>query len=230
MATAAASFGSYNRVPYTRDAGTVASNLGGRRLPSIDAVVARAKRSLEMGLKAYEQGRIGLSALRMQAQTILRRGALAAAATIGDWTKSILTAVQRTLANVFEALDGFLMAVQERGQVLARDFIAVGQFAKTLFHTAQIAFQQWFLDKEPDAEQLEERRVLAGDANCNDCVSYASLGWQPFGTLPEPGQDSVCKANCKCIVESRKAVQEGDESPRTESQSVDGQENTGETN
>lgn len=226
MATAAASFGSYQRVPYTRDAGSVATNLAGRRLPSIDAIISRTKRSLELGLKAYEQGRIGLSALRTQAQTTLRRGTLAAAAMIGDWSDNILTAVSRTLANTFEALDGFLTEVANKVEILQRDFIAIGQFAKTLFATAQIAFQQWFLDKEPDEEQLEERRVLGSDISCADCVAFAALGWQPFGTLPEPGQDSVCKSNCHCVVETRKKG-EGEATSQSGSESIDGEENTG---
>lgn len=226
MATAAASFGSYPRVPYTRDAGSVAGNLAGRRLPSIDAIISRTKRSLELGLKAYEQGRIGLSALRTQAQTVLRRGTLAAAATIGDWSDNILTAVQRTLANTFEALDGFLSDIASKVQILARDFVSIGQFAKTLFATAQVAFQQWFLDKEPGPEQLEERRVLGSDNSCDDCIALAALGWQDFGELPEPGQDSICKANCKCTMVVRNKSDDTPP-PQSGSEAIDGEQNTG---
>ncbi len=226
MATAAASFGSYQRVPYSRDAGSVVGNLAGRNLPSIDAVINRVSRSLQMGLKAYEQGRIGLAALRTSLQTTLRRGALAAAAVIGDWSDTVLTAVQRTLANTFEALDGFLSVIADRTEILQRDFIAVGQFAKTLFHTAQTAFQQWFLDKEPDAEQIEERRRMSGGPNCPDCIAYAALGWQPFGTLPEPGQDSYCGTHCNCRIEVRKKG-EGEEAAQSGDEAIDGEQNTG---
>lgn len=45
----------------------------------------------------------------------------------------------------------------------------------------------------------EEKRVLEDviDA-CDDCIEYANEGWQPIGTLPEPGNDSVCLKRCRC--------------------------------
>jgi hypothetical protein len=95
---------------------------------------------------------------------------------------------------------------------MTADFTKIGQFAKTLFATAQTAFQQWFLDKEPGPELMEERRRLGGGPNCPDCISYAAQGWQPFGSLPEPGQDSYCKSNCQCTVEVRKVSGDNQES------------------
>lgn len=44
----------------------------------------------------------------------------------------------------------------------------------------------------------EERRVLNPAEHCKDCIGYAAVGWQPIGTLPEPGQASQCLSNCKC--------------------------------
>ena len=46
----------------------------------------------------------------------------------------------------------------------------------------------------------QERRVLAQVDNCDDCIEYAGMGWQPIGTLPAIG-DSVCITNCKCEFE-----------------------------
>ncbi len=43
-----------------------------------------------------------------------------------------------------------------------------------------------------------ERRVMSPAEHCDDCVGYAALGWQPIGSLPEPGSGSVCGGNCKC--------------------------------
>ena len=46
----------------------------------------------------------------------------------------------------------------------------------------------------------EERRILDSDrsTSCDDCIEFADEGWQPIGTLPEPGQDSVCMVRCRC--------------------------------
>lgn len=52
----------------------------------------------------------------------------------------------------------------------------------------------------------EERRVLNPAEHCADCIAYAALGWQPIGTLPEPGEQSQCLVNCKCNKEYRAQV------------------------
>lgn len=69
-----------------------------------------------------------------------------------------------------------------------------------------------FLEAERDAAregaasrgvQLEERRRLGASEHCRDCVRWAGLGWQSLGTLPLPGQQSVCSRNCRCTLERR---------------------------
>jgi hypothetical protein len=52
----------------------------------------------------------------------------------------------------------------------------------------------------------EERRVLNPAEHCADCIAYAALGWQPIGTLPEPGDQSECLTNCRCNKEYRAQV------------------------
>jgi len=54
-----------------------------------------------------------------------------------------------------------------------------------------------------EAEYGEERRLLAPADHCAQCPDYAALGWQPIGTLPEPGEACDCGANCKCEKEYR---------------------------
>jgi hypothetical protein len=54
-----------------------------------------------------------------------------------------------------------------------------------------------------DAGLVEERRRLNPAEHCADCIGFANLGWQPIGSLPEPGEQSVCRANCKCTKEFR---------------------------
>lgn len=49
----------------------------------------------------------------------------------------------------------------------------------------------------------EERRNLNPAEHCGDCEGYAAQGWQPIGSLPEPGEASVCGRNCRCDKEYR---------------------------
>ena len=51
--------------------------------------------------------------------------------------------------------------------------------------------------------KTEEKRILHARDHCPDCVQYAFMGWQPLGTLPVPGEKSVCRANCRCTMEFR---------------------------
>lgn len=54
----------------------------------------------------------------------------------------------------------------------------------------------------------EERRVLeTGADHCDDCLDYANQGWQPIGTLPEPGQESQCIVRCRCEKEYRRSTE-----------------------
>jgi len=46
---------------------------------------------------------------------------------------------------------------------------------------------------------LLERRRLGHAEHCIDCLGYYDLGWQRAGTLPDPGMQSRCRQNCRCI-------------------------------
>lgn len=49
----------------------------------------------------------------------------------------------------------------------------------------------------------QERRVLGSAEHCDDCIGYAAQGWVPIDTLPPPGKDSQCRANCRCSKQYR---------------------------
>jgi len=54
------------------------------------------------------------------------------------------------------------------------------------------------------AGMSEERRILEpGADHCGDCPDLAAMGWQPIGTLPEPGVGTECGHRCRCSKEYR---------------------------
>jgi hypothetical protein len=67
--------------------------------------------------------------------------------------------------------------------------------------------QQTYFGAQTDVQRAagmtEERRVLNPGESCADCIAYAARGWVPIGTLPEPGEESECQANCNCGKEYR---------------------------
>lgn len=46
-----------------------------------------------------------------------------------------------------------------------------------------------------------EQRIRTAMESCQECINYETAGWQPIGTLPDPGEQCTCKANCKCYKE-----------------------------
>lgn len=50
----------------------------------------------------------------------------------------------------------------------------------------------------------EMRRVPVLDTRtCPDCIKFGEKGWQPFGTLPMPGQECRCYDRCRCRIDYR---------------------------
>lgn len=68
------------------------------------------------------------------------------------------------------------------------------------------AYAKGRLEAHKGAGFTEERRILNPAEHCADCIGYAALQWQPIGTLPEPGEASVCRGNCKCGKEFKSQV------------------------
>lgn len=43
-----------------------------------------------------------------------------------------------------------------------------------------------------------EKRLRTKTESCDDCLRWAALRWQPFGTLPNRGERCECRARCGC--------------------------------
>jgi hypothetical protein len=56
---------------------------------------------------------------------------------------------------------------------------------------------------------FEQRRRLNPAEHCRGCIRYASMGWQPVGILPAPGDGSTpCGIYCRCTMETREVTPE----------------------
>lgn len=147
--------------------------------------------------------------------------------TIADW--------QRAMANELRQVHGemLMLSVGGRNNVTAEDWGSLGLrlrdeyaylngFANDIaggLSDAQIdARMQMYADAswnsfwhgKTDAMERagfsEERRILDPQAEtCGDCEGYAARGWQPMGTLPEPGEKSQCLRRCRCRKVYRKS-------------------------
>ena len=176
-----------------------------------DAAIAELAQANKVRLReifeSYAQGRINESILRTQSQDVLRTQSLTAAVLgvggVGNLTENVLLAVQRSLTEQFAQLDGFINDVVGR-QITQRDIAALTMFTNSIHSQAMLALRQFSYDTmAADGSSLEERRVLGGSKDCDDCKALANLGWQPGGSLPAIGQGTVCHQYCQCTIQVR---------------------------
>lgn len=172
---------------------------------AIRKLTNETRASIESTVNQYAKGKVPIATLKTQLQGILRRQAVAAAVIgvggVGNLTERVLSAVQRQLSVQFELLDGFINTLSER-DITQRDRSRALLYANNAHMISQTAQRQFNLDTYGE-ENLEERRVLGGSEHCDDCIAYAAEGWVPAGSLPAPGEGSVCGASCRCTIEFR---------------------------
>jgi len=98
------------------------------------------------------------------------------------------------LRQLYNQLNGFAFAISN-GELTGRQISAR---AKLYALSAITAYWLGRQHAKRAAGFTHEIRLLNPAEHCDDCIGYAARGIQPIGTLPEPGEGSVCGANCKC--------------------------------
>ena len=164
-----------------------------RIIDSSDGVVADYAAALEVGADVdawYQAMKREIKRAHLQA-TIAGRGGLRRM-TPADYGR-----VGRTLRDEYAYLRQFARDV-EAGRLSSAQIAA-----RARLYSNHIQTSFW---RGRDALRREqgyrfERRRLNPAEHCDDCKGYAAQGWQPIGTLPPPGVDSVCRANCRCTFE-----------------------------
>ena len=113
-------------------------------------------------------------------------------------------------------MGGLLSADYRRLKTFSQD-IALGKItegqafsrARMYVGNHQKSFYRGRCEPSMDAEEMIiERRTLQPAEHCPDCLRYAAMGWQPAGTLPDPGTDSECLSNCRCL-KLRRVIKRG---------------------
>ena len=182
---------------------------------AIAELTARTKEDIKDVVDRFSRGRLTVTTLQSEIQSILRAGTLAAAAIgsvgVGNLTENVLTASQRQLSKQFESLDGFINELSTR-ELTQRDQTRFLAYAASLHSIAQTASSQMSLDTYGDPTALEEIRELGSADHCDQCIALAALGWVPFGTLPPIGSDTYCGENCQCTKRVRMKTDNNEQS------------------
>ena len=113
---------------------------------------------------------------------------------IQDWRQ-----VTRQIRSEFDYLRSFAQDVAA-GQLTPAQIAARSSLYS---QHAQVSYWQANASAKKQQGFTEERRILGAAEHCPDCMGYAAEGWVPIGSLPAPGDGSVCRANCQCTKEYR---------------------------
>lgn len=122
----------------------------------------------------------------------------AAALGRGGWaqmTPSDWGHVGRKLRDEYAYLRGFAEALASGTLSESQINVRVSQYVNGIWSR----YWRGEMGAMQEAGMTEERRILTPAEHCADCESYAAQGWQPIGSLPEPGEGSVCGNNCRCL-------------------------------
>lgn len=155
----------------------------------------------ELTVAAIE-GRITPAVWQELMRTEVKRQVLSQAALgSGGWDRISQSAYGRAgsdLRQLYAAISGTAIDIADGNISPAQALARANEYAG---HGRSHFYQAERETVQPSASNmmLIERRMLgAGSKTCKDCISFYERGWQPFGALPLPGADSVCRGNCKC--------------------------------
>lgn len=157
---------------------------------------------------ALAEGRISAPGWYMAMQHQLRRlhvqNAALGAGGFDRLTRQDFTRIDTMLREEIERMLRFGTQVQAGLQSDAQILNRINMYAGT-------ARRQFYASKPKPKHRINqiviERRTLGDAEHCPLCVYLSDLGWQPYGTLPAPGesvpewQDDQCLSNCRCELE-----------------------------
>ena len=172
----------------------------------LDTQVVSATQRMGALSDAYQAGKIAPGVWAEQMRTEARRLHLQQAALArGGWdrlTQSDYGRVGQALRQLCPKIVGTAQDVQvgavTPAQLQARITAYAGS-ARSLYYQIERLNTQ-----SSEGMTIIERRILDPEAeSCEDCIEYASQGWQPVGVLPVPGQDCECEHHCRCGLKQR---------------------------
>jgi hypothetical protein len=140
---------------------------------------------------------------RLAVQGVLKDSHITAAALarggFDNLDRSTLGFVGSRLREQYGFLSGLALDTRP-GDFDGRALARLAQYGNGAVRGTASAIQR--RDAGPEAE---ERNVLGGSQNCDECPGLSEQGWVPIGTLPEVGT-RTCLGNCNCTIETRVAV------------------------
>lgn len=174
----------------------------------LESQVSSAERRLGELTTAFYEGRVSASVWQVTLRDELRRLQSAQGALgVGGW--------ERMDARAWGRVGGLLQADYQRltnlAYAVANGEVTLPQALQRVNGYVNAARYNFFEADRDAARQTgrvhEERRRLSAAEHCGTCIELAALGWQPFDTLPTPGDGSTeCGGYDKCTMERREVT------------------------
>lgn len=175
--------------------------------------IGYAKTMIGSVTREFTEGRLDLGDWqRLMAEHVKMLHTHSAALGKGGWARMNPSDWGRVGGNIrfhYDKLENFAREIKGGARKLTPGQIQVR--AGMYGNSGWAAYWRAHTAAARDAALAQEKRVLDPVAeNCEDCVGYAARGWQPLGTLPEPGENSRCLTNCRCSKRYRISEEDGE--------------------
>jgi hypothetical protein len=160
--------------------------------------VDASKESVRQAAEAYRKGDINLPQLVITIREEMVSAQTAASVIARGGRERMDASMWGGLGSRIREANTYLRSFERdlaNGVVTSDGLIA--SRAEMYVSAASAVYENEVRARETDAGMAEESRELGAANNCDDCLSAASQGWQPIGTLPDIG-DSACIVNCNC--------------------------------
>jgi len=106
-------------------------------------------------------------------------------------------AIGQALKEQYKLIDGFGRAIAAGELSTAQISARASSYSRSLkiaFHAAEKA------TRKGNGFNQAKRNLDSQAVHCEDCISYASLGWVGINKLVLPGTNCECREGCRCNV------------------------------
>ena len=159
-----------------------------------------------------DSGEINLPQFMLDLRSTVKAAHLAAAAAAAGGLKQLtpkdLGNLGSKLKSLYQGLNDLENQYRSEGMSAAQFAAHAAGYAAAAAGTHENAVRQATIEA---GDVTEERRVLGASNHCGDCESYAAMGWQPVGTLPDIGTACACRGRCNCSFIYRNGPPDGDD-------------------
>lgn len=166
----------------------------------VNKAIEQDKQEIRELCQNYSEGKITYQEWKLGIASTTKRSTIQLY-TLGKGGKEQLTPKDRgkmggMLNYQMGKLDNFAYEVK-KGQISEAQLAARSEL---YIQKTREAFEEGRRESHKDNGYKWEKRVINSKEHCPDCINYASMGWQPIGTLPRPCTQCQCRANCRCKI------------------------------